>query len=42
MPAYGSVRPGYRDLTQLDTNNHEVSGVIRDWLEKKVGPAGRA
>jgi len=33
---------GNGNLMLLDKNNHEVFGVIRDWLEKKLGPAGRA
>jgi len=37
---YGILGNG--NLMLLDKNNHEVFGVIRDWLEKKVGPAGRA
>jgi hypothetical protein len=26
----------------LEKNNHEVFGVIRDWLDKKVAGPGRA
>jgi pimeloyl-ACP methyl ester carboxylesterase len=36
---YGILGNG--NLMLLEKNNHEVFGVIRDWLEKKVGPAGR-
>jgi pimeloyl-ACP methyl ester carboxylesterase len=37
---YGILGNG--NLMLLEKNNHEVFTVIRDWLEKKLGPASRA
>jgi pimeloyl-ACP methyl ester carboxylesterase len=33
---------GNGNLMLLEKNNHEVFGVIRDWLDQKVGPPRRA
>jgi pimeloyl-ACP methyl ester carboxylesterase len=37
---YGILGNG--NLMLLEKNNHEVFGVIRDWLARKLGPPGRA
>jgi pimeloyl-ACP methyl ester carboxylesterase len=37
---YGIIGNG--NLMLLEKNNHEVFGVVRDWLDRKVGPPRRA
>jgi pimeloyl-ACP methyl ester carboxylesterase len=37
---YGIIGNG--NLMLLEKNNHEVFAVIRDWLDRKLGPPGRA
>jgi hypothetical protein len=37
---YGILGNG--NLMLLEKNNHEVFGVVRDWLDRKVSPPGPA
>jgi len=37
---YGILGNG--NLMLLEKNNHEVFGVVRGWLDRKVAPPGRA